>query len=113
MFVAGGEAQVSDNVVMGTYFNMTANFIDPGQATQNNYISSNLGFMMPISDNNKLQGFIDSRFVSGKTTPTISEADGVYYMIGLRYTGRFLKITGGIEEGGAVAKVIAGVTLEI
>lgn len=110
----GGDAQLSESAITGIYFNISANFFDPGAATQDNFIGTNFGLMIPISDNQKMQGFVDIRNITGKVTPTLNYADGTTTLVGLRYAARFMKITGAVEFGGTgSAKVIGGLSLEI
>jgi len=113
MVIAGGDAQVSEEAVIGIYFNMAANFFDPGQAAQEKFLSANMGFMAPISDDHKLQAFLDIRTISGKTTPTQNYTDGTSFMLGLRYAARFMNVSAGIEKGNGEARIMGGVSFGI
>ena len=110
--VAGGDVQVSDNTVIGIYANVGANFIDPGEATQNNYMSYGLGIMAPISDDNRLHGYIEFNTNPGKTTNTAIGRDwNGHLTLGARYTTKLLKISAGVENGWAGTVLVAGVTV--
>jgi len=114
MFIAGGDVQASTDTVIGTYFNLVYNAIDPGQATDEKYLTANFGLMMPISDNNKLQMFIDTRNNTAKSAATIGDGTpGTTLMIGFRYTGRFLKILAGVNTNSTGNKLISGLSFEI
>ena len=111
--VAGGDAQVSDNTIVGIYFNAGFNYIDPGLGTQNDYLSYALGVMAPISDDDRLHGYIEFSSNNGKSgLPTpLGGSDGGHFQIGARYTTRLLKITAGVETGWSTPVVYAGVTV--
>jgi len=115
LVIMGGEVNVAEDWVVGLYANFGAHFIDPSAASQNNYSSINLGMMVPISDDQHLQGFAEYRDNTGKAAATVSGAPGRDYVLGLRFATRFLKITGGIEKGDGAANttVFGGLTLEI
>jgi len=111
----GGETNVSDNWVVGMYANAGYHLIDPGTGSQNSYTSYSLGVMVPISDNQKLQGYAEIHSVYGKTAATVSDAPGNEVIFGLRLATRFLKIMGGIDrpDGAANSNIFFGVALDI
>ena len=114
MVVAGGEAQVSDTTVVGMYLNYSHFLIDPGTATQVTYDIANVGLMIPISDDQRLQGMLEAFLPSGKpTVTTMLGGTNPHYRIGLRYATRFLKVTAGVETGWVGAAVTGGVTFEL
>ena len=114
MVIAGGEVQVTDNMIVGMYVNYTETLVDPGSATQYSYQSANVGLMVPISDDKKLQGMFEAYLPTRKpTTTTLLGGSQSHYRLGLRYAGRFLKITGGIETGWVGTTVTGGVTFEL
>lgn len=111
--VAGGDVQVTDNTIMAIYANFGVNFIDPGEATQNNYNTYGLGIMAPISDDNRLHAYLEYNMNHGKTTNTIIGRDGNGHLtVGARYSTKLLKISVGVEDGWLGSNVIvAGVTV--
>ena len=112
LLVAGGDAQVSDNTIIGVYFNAGFNYIDPGLGTQNDYLTYSLGVMAPISDDNRLHGYIEFNSNQGKSAVTpLGGSDGGHLQIGARYATRLLKITAGVETGWSTPVVYAGVTV--
>jgi len=112
--IAGGEAQVSETTVVGMYLNYSHYIIDPGTATQATYQIGKLGLMIPISDDQRMQGMLEAYLPTNKPTVT-SMLGGTepHYRIGLRYATRFLKITGGVETGWVGTAVTGGVTFEL
>ena len=114
MVIIGGEAQVTDTAVVGMYLNYSHYIIDPGTATQVTYQITNLGLMIPLSDDQKMQGMLEAYLPTNKPfVTTMIGGVNPHYRIGLRYAGRFLKITAGVETGWVGTAVTGGVTFEL
>lgn len=114
MVIAGGEVQVTDNAIVGLYFNYSENIIDPGAATQYSYQVADFGLMVPISDDKRLQGMFEAHVPYLKPgVTTMLGGPQKTYRVGLRYAGRFLKLTAGLETGWSSTVLTAGATFEL
>lgn len=111
--IAGSEARVTETMVIGFYLELQGIFRDSGQPTADRYTNINLGMMMPISDDDKLQLLIDTHTTTGKTIPTLGESDGSRVAMGIRYNTRLLKYSMGVETGGGGYRFLTTLTIEL
>lgn len=95
MLLASAEARLTETMAIGFYLDLQGIRTD-WAATH--YVG-NLGMMIPISDNDRLQFITEASVVSGLAAPVLTVDNGSSVIVGLRYASRNLKVSGGAEMG--------------
>jgi len=95
MLLASAEARLTETMAIGLYMDLQG--IRTDWATTH-YVA-NVGMMIPISDNDRLQFITEASVVSGLAAPVLTVSDGSSVIVGLRYASRSFKLSGGAEMG--------------
>lgn len=96
--LAASESSVTESFFIGMYFDLGAALIDPGAATAQNYYDLNIGFLFPISDDNRLQALFEFNSISGRTLTYLGTDNYSGSTVGIRYASESFKMTMGAQS---------------
>lgn len=111
--MAASEASISDTFYIGMYIDIGVTAIDPGSVTGQSYFDASVGFLFPISDDNRLQAMLEFNSISGRSTAYLGSTNYTAITPGIRYASESFKMTLGSEiRSNNSTKIIATLGFE-
>lgn len=89
------EAAISETGYVGIYLDVGATHINE---PADSYVNADIGILVPISDNKRLQLMVEANSISGRTNPYLGTDNYTAVTPGLRYASESFKMTLGVQS---------------